>query len=126
MNTKRILQTKLNNAIGTYIAGGVFTQIAEALQSEFYSDQSPEGKYIKNKLSKTIAEVNKLVRPIISMLDKNGQKSGAAEINNLVNLVADIASLDDKERKRIENLLKKIKDERYKRDYGNVNQEEAA
>lgn len=115
---KLVLATKLNNSLATYIAGGVFVQIAEGLATEFSTPASNDEKYIKNKLLGAVKEVEKIVRPITSILDKTSKEVTAQEISKLIDLVSEVANLDPKEFKRVNNLLIKIKDERFKKNYG--------
>jgi hypothetical protein len=112
---KTAYETKKDNSIATYIAGGVFVQVAQGLATEFQTDLSKEGRYTKNKLEKAATEVEKIVRPIGEFLHKSQKQIAAEETNRLVDLMSDIAGLSEEEYKRVNNILNKIKDDRRKK-----------
>lgn len=112
---KKAIETSIDNSIATYIAGGVFVQLATGLASDFNTSKEKQDRYFKNKLEKSAKEVEAICYPIHKFLLDKGKDITAkanAHVNKLVDLVSDISSLDDVERKRVDGILNKIKNDR--------------
>lgn len=124
-NPDVLIRVNAATSISAYIAGGIFVQAAEAFKSIFYGQNTKECKYIKNKVDDAIKAAEKLSLPISKTLSKDGIEIASVEIDRLIELISDISDMEPKDRKRIQNLINKIQEEKRKKLFGNTKMEAA-
>jgi tRNA C32,U32 (ribose-2'-O)-methylase TrmJ len=103
----------LDYLISIVISGGVYSQIAQALATQYAMPKDKNEVYLKNKLRTSVSEINKIMTPFERTLTKYNIKA-RPEINKLVDMVTDVASLEEHEYKRVMGIFEKIKQERRK------------